>query len=161
MNIYDYAMQMEKDGENYYRDSARKIDNAGLKKILGILANAEVKHYDILQKMKKNEKVQMPDTEILSNVKNIFVNMKEEGDTSGVTVSQQELYKKAQEIEKKSQIFYLEKADEVNNPSQKEIFLKIADEEKKHYFILENILDFVSRPQNWLENAEWYHLEEY
>ncbi|NUO05704.1 MAG: hypothetical protein HUU07_09975 [Candidatus Brocadia sinica] len=71
MNIYDYAMQMEKDGENYYRDSARKIDNAGLKKILGILANAEVKHYDILQKMKKNEKVQMPDTEILSNVKNI------------------------------------------------------------------------------------------
>lgn len=69
--------------------------------------------------------------------------------------------KKAQEIEKKSQIFYLEKADEVNNPSQKEIFLKIADEEKKHYFILENILDFVSRPQNWLENAEWYHLEEY
>ncbi|GAN32366.1 MAG: rubrerythrin [Candidatus Brocadia sp. AMX2] len=161
MNIYDYAMQMEKDGENYYRDSARKIDNAGLKKILGILANAEVKHYDILQKMKKNEKVQMPDTEILSNVKNIFVNMKEEGETSGVTVSQQELYKKAQEIEKKSQIFYLEKADEVNNPSQKEIFLKIADEEKKHYFILENILDFVSRPQNWLENAEWYHLEEY
>lgn len=130
MNIYDYAMQMEKDGENYYRDSARKIDNAGLKKILGILANAEVKHYDILQKMKKNEKVQMPDTEILSNVKNIFVNMKEEGETSGVTVSQQELYKKAQEIEKKSQIFYLEKADEVNNPSQKEIFLKIADEEK-------------------------------
>lgn len=94
MNIYDYAMQMEKDGENYYRDSARKIDNAGLKKILGILANAEVKHYDILQKMKKNEKVQMPDTEILSNVKNIFVNMKEEGETSGVTVSQQELYKK-------------------------------------------------------------------
>lgn len=28
MNIYDFAMQMEKDGENYYRDSAQKIDNA-------------------------------------------------------------------------------------------------------------------------------------
>lgn len=161
MNIYDYAMQMEKDGENYYRDSAQKINNAGLKRILGILADAEVKHYDILQQMKKNEKVQMPDTEILSNVKNIFIKMKEENDTIGVNISQKELYEKAQEIEKKSQIFYLEKADEVNNPPQKEIFLKIADEEKKHYFILENILDFISRPQNWLENAEWYHLEEY
>ncbi|MFN3531066.1 MAG: ferritin-like domain-containing protein [Candidatus Brocadia sp.] len=161
MNIYDYAMQMEKDGENYYRDLTRKIDNAGIKKILGMLADAEVKHYDILQKMKKNEKVQMLDTGILSNVKNIFVKMKEEEDTLGVNVSQKELYKKAQEIEKKSQTFYLEKAGEVNNPSHEEIFLKIADEEKKHYFILENILDFISRPENWLENAEWYHLEEY
>lgn len=161
MNIYGYAMQMEKDGENYYRDSAKKIDNAGIKKILGILADTEVKHYDILQKMKDHEKVQMFDTEVLANVKNIFVKMKEENDTIGVNISQIGLYKKAQDIEKKSQIFYLEKADEVTNPSHKEIFLKIADEEKKHYFILENILDFVSRPQHWLENAEWYHLEEY
>ncbi|MCF6156062.1 MAG: rubrerythrin [Candidatus Brocadia sp.] len=161
MNIYDYAMQMEKDGENYYHDSAQKINNSGIKKILYLLADAEVKHYDILQKMKNSETIQMLDTEILSNVKNIFAKMKEENDIVGVNISQIGLYKKAQEIEKKSQIFYLEKAGEVNNPSQKEIFLKIADEEKKHYFILENILDFVSRPQNWLENAEWYHLEEY
>lgn len=161
MNIYDFAMQMEKDGENYYRDSAQKIDNAGLRKILGILVDAEVKHYNILQKMKDHEKVQMSDTEILANVKNIFVKMKEENDTVGVNISQIGLYKKAQDIEKNSQIFYLEKADEVTNTSHKEIFLKIADEEKKHYFILKNILDFVSRPQHWLENAEWYHLEEY
>ncbi|NUO08690.1 MAG: ferritin family protein [Candidatus Brocadia sp.] len=161
MNIYDFAMQMEKDGENYYRDSAQKIDNAGLRKILGILVDAEVKHYNILQKMKDHEKVQMSDTEILANVKNIFVKMKEDNDTVGVNISQIGLYKKAQDIEKNSQIFYLEKADEVTNTSHKEIFLKIADEEKKHYFILKNILDFVSRPQHWLENAEWYHLEEY
>ncbi|MDN3513616.1 MAG: ferritin family protein [Candidatus Brocadia sp.] len=161
MNIYDFAMQMEKDGENYYRDSAQKIDNAGLRKILGILVDAEVKHYNILQKMKDHKKVQMSDTEILANVKNIFVKMKEENDTVGVNISQIGLYKKAQDIEKNSQIFYLEKADEVTNTSHKEIFLKIADEEKKHYFILKNILDFVSRPQHWLENAEWYHLEEY
>lgn len=103
----------------------------------------------------------MSDTEILANVKNIFVKMKEENDTVGVNISQIGLYKKAQDIEKNSQIFYLEKADEVTNTSHKEIFLKIADEEKKHYFILKNILDFVSRPQHWLENAEWYHLEEY
>ena len=161
MNIYDYAMQMEKDGENYYRDSAQKINNAGLKKILGMLADAEVKHYDILQKMKKNEKAQAPHAEILSNVKNIFVEMQEAKDTFGVNISQKELYKKAQQIEKKSQDFYSEKATEVNDLSQKGLFLQIAEEEKKHYWILENILNFISRPQTWLENAEWYHLDEY
>lgn len=161
MDIYEYAMQMEKDGENYYRDLVKKISNKGLQKILGMLADAEVAHFDILQKIKNSEKAQMVDTPILSNVKNIFVKMKEERDTSGIHTTQIGLYKKAQEIEEKSQKFYLDRAGEVNEPSHKDLFLKIAGEEKKHYFILENIIDFVSRPYTWLEDAEWYHFDEY
>ncbi len=160
MDVYDYAMKMEKDGENYYRDLAVKTGNKGLKHILTMMANAEVKHYHVFQNMKKNEKIPETDAEIMSNVKNVFEKMKEEKETSGVDVSQVELYKKAQDIEKKSQEFYLEKADEVGDP-QKNIFLKIADEENKHYVLLKNIIDFVSRPLNWLEDAEWYHLDEY
>ena len=110
--------------------------------------------------MKENEKTPDTDTEILSHVKNIFMQMKEEKETD-VNVSQIGLYKKAQEIEKKSRDFYLEKADKAGNSHKGEIFLKIADEEKKHYLILENIIDFVSRPDSWLENPEWYHLDEY
>ena len=161
MDIYEYAMQMEKDGETYYRELVEKVDNKGLKKIFTMLADAEVIHYNLFLKMKKNQVIHMTDTPILSNAKNIFAKMKEEKDTFGVTASQVAVYKKAQDIEKKSQEFYLEKTDEVNIPSQREIFLKIVEEEKKHYLILENIINFVSRPQIWLENAEWYHLEEY
>jgi rubrerythrin len=161
MDIYEYAMQMEKDGENYYRDLVKKISNKGLQKILGMLADAEVAHFDTLQKIKNSEKAQVADTPILSNVKNIFVKMKEERDTAGIHTTQIGLYKKAQEIEKKSQKFYLDRSGEVNEPSHKDLFLKIAEEEKKHYFILENIIDFVSRPYTWLEDAEWYHFDEY
>jgi len=159
MDIYEYAMQMEKDGENYYRELSHKAANAGLQNILTMLANAEVKHYNVFQSMKKNENVPDTDTEILSNVKNIFIRMREEEQT-GIDSSQVELYRKAQELEKKTRDFYLEKADEVS-ASQKPVFIRIADEEKKHYLIIENIIDFVSRPETWLENPEWYHLEEY
>ncbi len=76
-------------------------------------------------------------------------------------ISQIEVYKKAQDIEKKSIDFYLQKADEVKEHCQKGTFRKLAEEEKKHYFLLQNIIEFVSRPESWLENAEWYHLEEY
>ncbi|MBV6519012.1 MAG: rubrerythrin [Candidatus Brocadia sp.] len=161
MNIYDFAMQMEKDGEQYYRNLIQKTRNAGLKKILDMLADAEVRHYDTLQKMKKNEKTQLPDSEILSKVKNIFMEMKAGKDTLDVNVSQKEFYKKAQEIERKSRQFYTEKAAEVDNQSQRETFLTIADEEERHYVILENIINFISQPSTWLENAEWYHLDEY
>jgi len=159
MDIYEYAMQMEKDGEGYYRELEAKTVNTGLRAIFSMLAEAEVKHYKLFQNMKVHDKVHMTDSPILKDVKNIFVRMKEEKQTN-VNVSEMELYKKAQDIERKSQDFYLEKAGSVDQ-SQKEVFLKIADEEKRHYFILEKIIDFVDKPSYWLENPEWYHLEDY
>ncbi|MBN2289397.1 MAG: rubrerythrin, partial [Candidatus Glassbacteria bacterium] len=64
-------------------------------------------------------------------------------------------------LEKKSEDFYQEKSSEVDDPAHKEVLLKLADEERKHYWILENIIEFVSRPDAWLENAEFHKLERY
>jgi len=159
MDIYEYAMQMEKDGEALYRELAAKTANTGIRTILTMLAGEEAKHFGLFQGMKKQEKISMTDTTILNDVKNVFVEMKEKN-TIDVDGSEIELYRKAQDIESKSREFYLEKSGELE-PSQKEIFLRIADEEKRHYFILEKIIDFVDRPAYWLENPEWYHLEDY
>jgi rubrerythrin len=159
MDIYEYAMQLEKDGENLYREVASKTANKGLKTILTMLADAEVRHYRLFENMKNNDKVQMYDSPILNDVKNIFIEMREKKQFE-TDVSELELYKKAQGIEKLTRDFYLDKAKEVV-PEQKEIFLKIAEEEKRHYLVLENIIRFVSQPDIWLENPEWYHLEDY
>ncbi|OPY70479.1 MAG: Rubrerythrin [Syntrophorhabdaceae bacterium PtaU1.Bin034] len=161
MNVYDYAMQLEKDGENYYREGAASSANKGLRAILTMLADAEVVHFNIFKKMKENEPWHLEEAPILQNVKNVFVKMREEGDLEGIAVSELELYRKAQNIEKMTENFYLEKASQVENRQQRETFLRVAGEENKHYFILQQIIDFVSRPYHWLENAEWYHLDEY
>ena len=55
MNVYEYAMKVEKDGERYYRDLASKTDEPGLKSILNMLADEEVKHYVVFDKMNKNQ----------------------------------------------------------------------------------------------------------
>lgn len=160
MDIFEYAMQMEKDGEDYYRRLASQTGDKGLKTIFMSLADDEVKHYKTIEQMKTQEP-QLAETTILSDAKNIFVQMKTSGEEFSFDVKQTELYKKAQDIEKRSQDFYLEKANEVKQEHQKQIFLKLAEEEKKHYFLLENIIQLISRPETWLENAEFYHLEEY
>ena len=64
-------------------------------------------------------------------------------------------------IRDKIEAFYREKAGEVEKDAHKNLFLQIAEEEKKHAFLLENVIDFVTKPDNWLENAEFHHLEEY
>jgi rubrerythrin len=159
MDIYTYAMQMEKDGEQYYREIAAQSQNAGIRNILTMLADAEVRHYELFQRMKDREAVPVPHLGYLSDIKNVFAELRERkrAITNG---SQKELYQKAQKLEEKTRDFYREKANEVNS-SQREVLLKIAQEEQKHYDILENLIMMLQRPETWLENAEWYRLEEY
>ena len=64
-------------------------------------------------------------------------------------------------IEKESRQFYLEKANEVEGETQKRLLLKLGEEEQKHEFLMENLVEFITRPETWIENAEWRHLDEY
>lgn len=161
MNIFDFAMRMEKDGESYYRELSEKCNDEGLRTILHMLADDEMKHYKILEDMKNMEDTEIEETQILKDVKNIFVRIKEEGADVNTDISHIDLYKKAQEIEKKSEDFYRQQSENPDNEIHKQIFKKIADEEKRHNYLLQNIIEFVSRPQQWIENAEFNHLEEY
>lgn len=165
MNIFDFAMEKEKFSEEYYRQLAGKSGNKGLATIFNMLADEEARHYKIVSDMKKEITPDLAETKVLSDAKDVFAKMRESAQSFNFDVGETELYKKALEIEKQSWDFYLEKADEIAEArkeiAQKEIFLELAEEEKKHYFLLENIIDFVSKPQTWLENAEFYHLEEY
>ncbi len=138
----------------------KKTNNKGLKNILTMMADSEAKHYNVILDMQKNDKTEFSaDTEVLTNVKNIFMKMKEEKDID-VDVSQAEFYKKALKTEADARKFYLERADEEEDSHRKEIFLNLAEEERKHCVLLENMIGFVSQPADWLENPEWYHLDE-
>jgi rubrerythrin len=159
-NVFEYAMQMEKDGEDYYRQLAQKAGNKGMKTILTMLADEEVKHYNALEKI-KTQKTQIAESEILTDAKNVFVQIKESGESFHFDINEADLYKKAKDIEKKSRDFYTEKAGEVTEEYQKELFLILADEEQKHYVLLDNIIEFVSQPEQWLEDAEFFHMEDY
>jgi rubrerythrin len=160
MNIFDFAMEKEKYSEDYYRQLAAKSNDKGLEAVFNMLADEEAKHYKIVSDMKEDIATDLAETAVLSDAKDIFAKMRESAQNFNFNISQTELYRKALKIEKQSRDFYLEKANEVEK-AHKGIFLKLADEEKKHFFLLENIIDFVSRPETWLENAEFYHLEEY
>lgn len=165
MNIYQFAMQMEKDGEDYYHQLTKEATVPGLAKIFTMLAGEERKHYDVVEKLSRKEKnPQLADTAILDNVKNVFIGMREEKeqlfiDTTAATTS----YRKACTIEAVSEKFYREKAKESTEENEQRIFSRLAGEEANHLRIMENILEFVSRPEpgNWLENAEWSHLDGY
>ena len=162
MNIYQYAMKLEKDSENYYNRLMSETDDVGLQTILRMLADEEVKHFSIVEQMMKTDTCpELAETDILKNAKNIFVKMKGKKLEFNFGLAQADFYRKPQEFEEKSHQLYLEMSDKVEDEAQKNLLLKLAEEEKKHMFLLENLVEFLSRPETWIENAEFNHLDEY
>ena len=161
MDIFEFAMEKEQLAEQYYRKLADKAPHKGLVSILTMLADEEHGHFEVVSKMKQNIPSEVADTILLTNAKTIFAKIRQSREKFRFGPGPIDLYKKAQDIEKDSRSFYRQKAKESENPSHKAIFNTLAEEENKHYFLLENIIEFVSRPKTWLENAEFHHLEKY
>lgn len=163
MDIYEFALKMEKDGEDFYRELAAKAGDKGLEGIFNMLADEEVRHFEILQQMQKNSAGNYEVQDSFAAVKNVFEKMREDSDGLKLDSNQAANYRKARDIEKDSAGFYREKAEEMSDETNKALLLKLAEEEERHYVILDNLADFVSQaePGHWLENAEWHHMGEY
>ncbi|WP_136809404.1 ferritin-like domain-containing protein [Desulfosediminicola flagellatus] len=162
MNVFEFAMQMEKDGEAFYREIAEKTKNAGLKKIFSTLADEEVIHYNTFKKLYEKTSAEAVESNILEKAKNIFTEIKDAG---GINIAEEtpqvDAYKKAMEAEKEAYTFYEKKAEEAKDPAEKKVLMTFAREEHRHYRLLENVIEFVNRPDEWLENAEFARMEEY
>lgn len=162
MNVFEFAMQMEKDGEAFYREIAGKTKNPGLQKIFTTLADEEVEHYKTFKKLYEKSAVQVTESNVFDKAKNIFIEIKDAGglDISAET-PQTDAYRKAMDAEKEAYTFYEQKAAETEDPAEKETLLTFAKEERRHYRLLANVIEFVSRPDEWLENAEFAAMEDY
>ncbi|MCG8571363.1 MAG: ferritin family protein [Spirochaetes bacterium] len=159
MDIFVYAMQMEKDGEDLYRNLAKQATSVGVRNILTTLANAEVKHYNYLKNLAEGVSFDYSNATNITEINNLFTDMKKEDKTALLNETQIDLYRKALEIENKSTQFYRDKFAELDNPFQKSILEHLAKEEEKHAEIIQVIIDFIREPEK-VDNAEFPHLIE-
>jgi rubrerythrin len=159
MNAYEYAMKIEKEGEVFYRKLAEEANHEGLSKIFTMLANEEVKHYKMFEKLSKNsETITAPKMEVFKEARAVFAEMHKDSVAYSFEDQQIDFYRRAIKTEDNAYQQYLEKANEMTNIQHKEIFLEIANEELKHKQLLENILEYVEQPTAWLESAEFRNI---
>lgn len=162
MNIFLYAIQMEKDGVKYLNHLAEQFQNTGFEDIFIKMANDKNRHCELLENVNlKSKHPEMLESKILTDAKNLFNTIQEEKKAFTFPVTEPGLYREALDIEKKCQKFYLIQSESTDEHPQKEIFHRLALEEGKYVQVLENLVDFVTTPDTWLENAEWRHEEAY
>ena len=155
MNAYEYAMKVEKDGEKYYRELAGKSLYSGLKMVFNILANEEVKHYNVIKEMMNNSEIDLKNLDIILDTTTIYDVLSAEKDNVNFNSDEIKFYEEAIAREDGAQKFYLEKAEELTNETEKQVFIALAAEEGKHAVVLQNILDFIEEPKNFVEAAEF------
>ena len=161
MNIFDFAMKMEQDGKNYYEKLAADTAYGGLKKIFTTLAEDEQKHYDIILSIKSGTNLIMADSTVLEEAKNLFELLLAEKSNAVTLKKSLDGYQYARKIEADSVKFYEDMAKKEDNPESVQLLLRIANEEKKHFNILDNLYDYVLAPQNYLAWGEFSNLKEF
>lgn len=164
MNIFDFAIEFEIENRKLYEEFAEKTANEDLKSVFLELADEEKKHEKIVRQLKEKQTADNVEAGILPKAKEVLEKIAKglPKGGEGVFVDEQvDVYKKAIDIEAKSYKFYDEKAEESDSEEVKKAFKRLAEEERKHERIIENIIEMVDRPNTWLEDARWYHLEDY
>ena len=161
MNIFDFAMKMELDGKAYYEKLAADTADRGLKSIFTNLAADEQKHYDLIQAIKSGTKLKMVDSTVLDEAKNLFEKLMTEKNSAANLKKSLDGYQYARKIEADSVKLYEDMAKKEDNPEVVQLLLRIANEEKKHFNILDNLYDYVLAPQNYLAWGEFSNLKEF
>ncbi len=161
MDIFEFAIDFEKEHRNFYEEKQEEVKSESVKKIFSDLAEEERKHKEILKQLQEGEKVEHMESDILPRASKAFEEIAAGLPETVLPETQVDIYIKAQEMEKRTYDFYREKAEETDLTFIKKVFTRLAEEEKKHETIMRNLVELVNRPNTWLDNAEFFHLEEY
>ncbi len=159
MELFDIAMKMEKEGESFYRDIAKKAATQGFRTIFNMLADDEAVHRETFEAMKKNTPVVIVDSTVSEKAEVVFEKVVKEDFLS--EQSQLSLYEKALEIELKSIEFYSEQLETLDREDQRKNLERIIHEERMHYDLIDDIIVLVERPESWVEHAEFGVREDY
>jgi len=159
MKMFERAMELKKTTEQYYRNlSNRCVDFAGVHNILNMLANDEMKHFNLFHGMKNNADITINDEDFLNKIQTEISSLKEKEKSFSCFIDQIELYKEALDLEKKHLNFYKELLQ--NKPAYKKILNKIIEDENSHINTLSNLIELIIHPESWVEQAEFNTNEE-
>ena len=161
MDVLQFALEMEIEGEHYYRRQSAMFSTTPLKPVFDLLAKDEAKHADILRSKMDGMAYELKEDEQLSNQKNLFSGLKDYKPQKEEMPDQATLYHAALELEQRSIELYTDLRAKAADAQTQALFDFLVQEETRHHQILEDMFRFVNRPNEWVEAAEFGLREEY
>lgn len=154
-DIKSIALQMEMDGIKFYSDLANKTLHPMGKAMFKSFVEDEKSHAKRLRALLtvRSEKGQTKEKNVVSpreKLITIFRNLGEESKKKvSATTNDIEAVRLAMGLEEKGIEFYEQAAKEASDPRDSETYRFLAGEEKMHFNILKNTLEFLKKTELW------------
>ena len=168
MNVFDFALKMELDGERYYRQQAEKVKYDELKVVLEGLADDEQRHYKIVQLLQKQKIDYIEPDPAMGKARNVFelaknkkFILKDQDSIAKLKDEQWDVFQAALRKEEDSVQLYIKLKETSKQQAEKDIIEKLVREEESHAEVLGNIIEMLNNVNEWVESAEFNHQKPY
>ena len=161
MNVFDFAMRMEEESWSYYEKLADAAQSKVLKNIFTLLADSEREHHEHLTVLKTTTDPDLAQSVVLERARDHIHDLIGSISAADVLESDHDGYRHVIKQEEVSIALYDKLAVKEPNEAAANLLRRLADEERHHLEIVENIYDFVESPRTYLEWGEFSNLREY
>lgn len=155
MNIMEFAINMEVEGEKFYSEQANKVNDKNLKTVLNMLAEDEKHHAEIIRKKIDDVPYDLDKKNIVDETKNIFKGIEDFKSAIKETPDQLDFYRDALKKEQESIDLYEELLSKATDLASKELFEFLINEEKEHYTTINELVQLLKHAEEWVENPEF------
>ena len=159
MNTFEFAFQMEIDGEKYYSEQAEKNSDNPMGRIFSILAKTEQKHAVLLSS--RNQDLLTSANINQSDNENVFHSLADFKVDVSTIPNQLDVYRFALELEQKSIDLYTDLLSRADNDRDRSLLQFLIVQEQQHYTLFDELVTLVQRPEDWVEHAEFGRRPEY
>ena len=161
MNIWEKALEFEKEGRDFYEKKASENKGNSLYVVFNMLAEDEKRHLMLIENFMSHSDMELPEHDFPASMDSLF-----SGDNKDISLvytqsEQLAIYHLARDIEKKGIDLYTEMYKNSNTDKEKLVISYLRGQEEKHYEIFDELVKRVGRPEEWVESAEFGEREEY
>lgn len=154
------AIQLEKDGRQFFEEAAEETKNELGKKMFLKLASDEIRHLVTFEKMFKSLADPQTWKELLQegpprDRMPFFTEKAQNRSPAEKGAGEVEALHQALEVERKAIDFFKKTAQEATDPEARRIFQLIAQEEISHYDLIQAQIDSVTHSGFWFDVGEF------
>lgn len=153
MDIYQLAKEMELEGKRYYLKLRQETEDVQIKRVFEILADEEEGHFQLFDAMQRKVETPVINSNFV-DAEAIFKTYFLESVDLRSSGSVLEAYDRAVKLEDNSIAYYKKMSKIAETPAEKALFLKLFFEEKKHKFLLENMMELLRDTEESTGSAE-------
>jgi rubrerythrin len=143
MVIYDLAMRLKLDGEEFYRNYAQLEEDEGVRQIFKILAEDERRQYEIIEKINSFVPAYKP-SEISEKAKRVILKKGLFTERHKIKKNQLDAFKQALRKQEDCLYLYRRLVEEVEYDYEKDTFEKLVDDVEDHIRIISNMKELLN-----------------